>query len=51
MKHRKTKRGKKSAWTLKESDWERIKQVFPVKTVGPKGGRPPIDNPYHFDAR
>ena len=40
MKHRKTKRGKKSAWTLKESDWERIKQVFPVKTVGPKGGQP-----------
>ena len=50
MKHRKTKRGKKSAWTLKESDWERIKQVFPVKTVGPKGGRPPIDNRRVFEA-
>ena len=42
MKHRKTKRGKKTAWTLNDTDWDQIKNVFPVKTIGSQGGRLPV---------
>ena len=50
MKHRKTKRGKKVAWQLDDKDWDRIKDVFPVQTVGPKGGRPQANNRRVFEA-
>ena len=50
MKHRKTKRGKKVAWTLNDADWNRIKHIFPAKTVGFKGGRPPVENRRVFEA-
>lgn len=44
MSHRKTKRGKKVAWKLDDKDWDRIKDVFPVRVIGPEGGRPRADN-------
>jgi transposase len=48
--HRKTKRKKKVAWKLEDKDWERIKDVFPIKNIGPKGGRPRADNRRVFEA-
>lgn len=50
MSHRKTKRGKKVAWKLDDNDWQRIEAVFPVKEVGPEGGRPPAGNRRVFEA-
>jgi len=50
MPHRKTKRGKKVAWKLDDKDWERIEDVFPVKEIGPEGGRPPAKNRRVFEA-
>jgi transposase len=49
-KHRPTKRGKKVAWKLDDANWDRIKDVFPVKVVGPAGGRPRVDNRRVFEA-
>jgi len=50
MAHRKTKRGKKTAWRLDEKSWDRIKDVFPIKEIGPQGGRPPAANRRVFEA-
>ncbi len=50
MSHRKTKRGKKVAWKLEDADWDRIEAIFPVKEVGPEGGRPRADNRRVFEA-
>ena len=50
MAHRKTKRGKKTAWRLEEDDWNRIKAIFPLKEVGPQGGRPPTAHRRVFEA-
>ena len=44
MTHRKTKRGEKVAWQLDGKAWDRIKEVFPVQVIGPKGGRPQANN-------
>jgi len=44
MKHRTTKRGKKVAWQLDDKDWDRLKEVFPVQVIGPKGGSPQANN-------
>jgi transposase len=49
-KHRPTKRGKKVAWQLDDADWDRIGTIFPVKVVGPDGGRPRVDNRRVFEA-
>jgi hypothetical protein len=50
MAHRKTKRGKKTAWRLDEKSWDRIKDIFPVKEIGPLGGRPPVAHRRVFEA-
>ena len=48
-KHRKTKRAAKVAWKLEDTDWERIEAIFPVKEVGPQGGRPRAANRRVFE--
>jgi len=50
MSHRKTKRGKKVAWKLGDDDWQKIEAIFPVKTIGPEGGRPAANNRRVFEA-
>ena len=50
MAHRQTTRGKKTAWRLEEDDWNRIKAIFPLKEVGPQGGRPPTAHRRVFEA-
>jgi transposase len=50
MSHRKTKRGKKTAWRLDENDWNRIKDIFPIKEMGSQGGRPPVAHRRVFEA-
>jgi transposase len=50
MAHRKTKRSKKTAWKLDDDDWNRIKDIFPVKEVSPHGGRPPAPHRRVFEA-
>lgn len=50
MSHRKTKRGKKVAWKLDDESWQKIEAIFPVKTIGPKGGRPAAKNRRVFEA-
>jgi transposase len=50
MSHRKTKRGKKVAWKLEDHDWEKIENLFPIKIVTEKGGRPPAKNRRVFEA-
>ena len=50
MSHRKTKRGKKAAWKLDDADWHRIETLFPVKEIGPDGGRPRANNRRVFEA-
>jgi len=49
-KHRPTQRSKKVAWKLDDTDWKRIKDIFPVKAVRPKGGRPRVDSRRVFEA-
>ena len=49
-KHLATNRAAKVAWTLEDTDWERIESVFPVKEVGQKGGRPRANNRRVFEA-
>ena len=50
MSHRQTKRGQKVAWKLDDGDWQTIDAVFPVKEIGPEGGRPPAKNRRVFEA-
>ena len=50
MSHRKTKRAKKVAWKMDDTDWQRIEAVFPVKEIGPEDGRPPASNRRVFEA-
>lgn len=50
MSHRKTKRGKKVAWKLDDDAWNKIEAIFPVKTIGPEGGRPATKNRRVFEA-
>ena len=50
MAHRTTRRSKKTAWKLDEESWDRIKDIFPIKEVGPRGGRPPVAHRRVFEA-